>query len=284
MESSSYNVTEVVYKYCDQRGIDILRNRELKITPPNQFNDPFEFAPRVTCSNPPREVKRLLKDKNTIREMYLEAKADRAFVGSFRNFRQRFEKARPFFTQRLIAANSAVSAQTQKEFQDNVSAELGVLCMSSRRDSIVMWGHYCDKHRGLVVGFDKSLSIFKSGKGLRCVNYVQERVIYDSSWNRGGKDANAFADQLIFSKNCEWSYEEELRQLFKLEGLRNRPLADGVSGYFLPIPHSAIVSVMLGAKSSKQLEEAVKTTLRDRPFAHVIIKRAALHDTKFSLV
>jgi len=277
-------VNEVVYKYCDQRGIDILRHRELKITPPNQFNDPFEFTPRVTCSNPHGEVKRLLRDKNTIKEIYLEAKADGAFVGNFRDFRRRFKKARPALTEPLIAANPTVSAETQNEFQNNVSAELGVLCMSSRRDSIVMWGHYCDKHRGLVVRFDKSFAVFQSGKGLRRVNYVHERIIYDSSWNRGGKEAGDFADQLIFSKNYEWSYEEELRQLFKLEGLRNRPLADGAAGYFLPIPHSAIVSVMLGAKSSKQLEEAVNMTLRDRQFAHVIVKRAALHDTKFSLV
>ena len=156
--------------------------------------------------------------------------------------------------------------------------------MSSRRDSIVMWGHYCDKHRGLVIGLDQSLPIFQSGKGLRRVNYVQERVIYDSSWNCGRKEIGDFADQLVFSKNYEWSYEEELRQLFKLQGLINRLLADGVAGYFLPIPHSAIVSIMLGAKSSKQLEEAVKTTLRDPQFAHVVVKRAALHDTKFSLV
>ena len=39
--------SDVLYKYCDPRGIDILQSLRLKVTPPNQFNDPFEFMPRV---------------------------------------------------------------------------------------------------------------------------------------------------------------------------------------------------------------------------------------------
>jgi hypothetical protein len=40
----------IVYKYCKQQhGVDILKNLELKITPPNQFNDPFEFSPHMLC-------------------------------------------------------------------------------------------------------------------------------------------------------------------------------------------------------------------------------------------
>ena len=37
----------VVYKYCDPRGVDIFTNLRLRVTPPNRFNDFFEFAPRM---------------------------------------------------------------------------------------------------------------------------------------------------------------------------------------------------------------------------------------------
>lgn len=33
-----------VYKFCGKYGLEILRTLELKVTPPNQFNDPFEFT------------------------------------------------------------------------------------------------------------------------------------------------------------------------------------------------------------------------------------------------
>jgi len=38
-------MTDAVFKYCDARGVSILQDLELKITPPNEFNDPFEFRP-----------------------------------------------------------------------------------------------------------------------------------------------------------------------------------------------------------------------------------------------
>lgn len=32
-----------LYKYCDKNGVDILRHKVLKISPIDEFNDPFEF-------------------------------------------------------------------------------------------------------------------------------------------------------------------------------------------------------------------------------------------------
>ena len=46
-----------LYKYCDQRGIDILQSLRLKVTPPIQFNDPFEFMPKVDFEITPEKIK-----------------------------------------------------------------------------------------------------------------------------------------------------------------------------------------------------------------------------------
>lgn len=45
---------DTVYKYCGKHGLAILRNLELLVRPPNQFNDPFEFTPRMFYSGPVR--------------------------------------------------------------------------------------------------------------------------------------------------------------------------------------------------------------------------------------
>jgi hypothetical protein len=45
MAAAGWQITPpILYKYCDLRGLDILANLRLKVTP---FNDPSELAPRM---------------------------------------------------------------------------------------------------------------------------------------------------------------------------------------------------------------------------------------------
>jgi hypothetical protein len=143
-----------------------------------------------------------------------------------------------------------------------------------------MWGHYCDKHGGLVIGFDSSNSIFQK---LREVDYVRERVIFDATWTESDPKIGVFETEMTFSKNKDWIYEEELRQLFTLDSLVSKPLDDGTPGYFLPIPSEAVMSVALGAKCSGELERKVRSTLSQSCYSHVKLDRVILHDSKFAL-
>jgi hypothetical protein len=49
-------VRMVLYKYTNHYGVDILRNLEMKISPFNQLNDPFEITPftRTLSEDEPR--------------------------------------------------------------------------------------------------------------------------------------------------------------------------------------------------------------------------------------
>jgi Protein of unknown function (DUF2971) len=273
---------EAVFKYCDDRGVRILENLELKITPPNQFNDPFEFRPRVTCSSANRRFKNLLRDKNELRRMFLAQKSE-GFRGDFREFKKQLRKIRPTIVKALVPRMPEVNTELQTTYPERVSADHGVLCMSARKDSIVMWGHYCDKHRGMVIGFDRSWNMFGAVQGLRAVEYVRERVQWDTSWVPGGSKETAFLAQLIFSKNDEWKYEGELRQLFTLGSLPSRTVEDGSRGYFLPIPAQIVVSVSLGMRCSAALEKAVRSALDNPHLRHVRLDRARLHDNDFAL-
>ena len=37
----------ILYKYAGESGLRILEDLRLKITPPNEFNDPFEVTPHA---------------------------------------------------------------------------------------------------------------------------------------------------------------------------------------------------------------------------------------------
>ncbi len=274
---------EEVFKYCNSRGVDILCNLELKITPPDQFNDPFEFTPRVICSSPDYHVKRLYNDKAGLKIMFEEQKQAGVFKGDFREFKKKLRALRPGFRARFVESIPEINANLQAKQLNSVSRELGVLCLSSRADSIVMWGHYADKHTGIVIGFDKSWSVFHDKKGLRPVHYVSERTIWDTSYPPGSREAEEGSDMMILSKNQEWRYEGELRQLFVLEGLGQRLLDDGTRGYFRAVPPEIIRSVCLGFRCPLSRENEIRSVLKASHFAHVKISKASLHEEKYAL-
>lgn len=99
-----------------------------------------------------------------------------------------------------------------------------------------------------MIGFDGSSDVFhpKESVGLRSVDYVRQRVVFDASWVESDPKVKAFHDQAVFSKNDDWRYEEELRQCFLLSSLRNKPFENGSTGYFLSIPPTALSCVTLG--------------------------------------
>jgi len=150
-------------------------------------------------------------------------------------------------------------------------------------DSMLMWGHYCSAHRGIVIGFNRSWVWFQGPKGLRPVTYVRDRVIWDTSVKPGSVKEFQTAKQMVFSKNADWAYEKELRQMFLLKGLRKRALPDGRAGHFLPLKPEAIKSVVLGLRCSKETENTVRTALVRSGLSHVSVRRAVLHVSKFAV-
>ncbi|MGO8927219.1 MAG: DUF2971 domain-containing protein [Limisphaerales bacterium] len=290
-----------VFKFCGKYGLDILRNLELKITPPNQFNDPFEFTPRMICSDPLGCAKRDLARGPVLEELYKMCLSNGVFLGSFPEFQENVERERSKWEAILAEAPQQTLPLVEKEFLDRVSERFGVLCMSGGRDSILMWGHYCDKPLGLVIGFDRSASIFQQGKGLRPVVYDNKRVDYDSWWAVGSPEMAVFEERIILTKAQCWSYEAESRQIFplSLSSLKKKPLNKNMGlwaslllnfvhwsrtiGYFLPFPPSAIASVTLGPRCSPELEKEVGRILDKPCLAHVKRDRAVLHRDDFLL-
>jgi hypothetical protein len=274
-----------VYKYCGPHGVCILENLELKITPPNQFNDPFEFTPQMVAANPLGWAASVVRNKKHMKSLYLMVKADGQFGGNFRDFQAHVATHRPEMAKALSKIIMLGATHARQELLDKASTLFGVLCLSERPDSILMWGHYADSHRGLVIGFDNSSEVFHPHQdtGLRSVDYVRQRVVCDASWVESDPKVKAFHDQAVFSKNDDWGYEKELRQCFRLSSLRQKPLKNGSTGYFLAIPPTALVCVTLGVRCPAELEQRVRLVLTQPRLSHVELYRAILHESDFAL-
>src|SRR4051794_13568633 len=81
-----------LFKYCDERGLDILQNVRLKVSRPNAFNDPFEFSPRIVGAPKMSKARKQVKDKRMMEGLYKEAKAKGIFLGGFRDFRAEYKR------------------------------------------------------------------------------------------------------------------------------------------------------------------------------------------------
>lgn len=278
---------EIVYKFCGKYGLEVLRNLELKVTPPNQFNDPFEFTPKMFCSDPVGYATQTLGHEQDLKVFYEMRRRENKFSGSFRAFQEVAKGEMAKWVAILAEAPQHTSPLIEKEFLDQVSNQYAVLCMSGRRNSILMWGHYCDKPQGVVIGFDSSSAPFQLGKGLRPVVYVQERVPRDACWRAGSAEMLNFEEQIIFFKSAEWQYEAELRLFLALSSssLTRKPLKgeNEILGYFLPFPPVAIVSVTFGPRTSPEFENEVREVLHEPCFAHVKLDRTVLHKSTFEL-
>jgi hypothetical protein len=94
-----------------------------------------------------------------------------------------------------------------------------LFCITRSRDNLLMWAHYADQHRGVVLGFradverDSFLAIAKP------VQYSDRRPAFYQDLDekiaanrpRTVQEMAEFRNALIYSKSTHWSYEEELR-------------------------------------------------------------------------
>lgn len=104
------------------------------------------------------------------------------------------------------------------EFELRKAYDLGVLCLSSKFDSPLMWSHYADQHRGICIEFD--VSKLPAGT-VRNVNYGESREVSASAVQNWLRDDSAMARQEIeraclLTKSREWGYESEYRLLGRI--------------------------------------------------------------------
>jgi hypothetical protein len=226
-----------LFKYTTYDGaMKIVSNCSIKLSHPSAFNDPFDMS--------------LTEALGAELEEFLPG-LQRAFL-DFISGDIDYKQLRPgLFQAQIILLNQAIK-RLPKEKRDTLSLEYisdspasiwdieslresnrqmveqieeqfndwGIFCASGTRDSLLMWAHYADHHRGAVLEFqgdavkDSPLIVAKP------VRYSKDRPLVC----RSGEDlverslmapllevTNRILDDLVYTKSPEWQYEEEYR-------------------------------------------------------------------------
>lgn len=233
---------EIVYKYrnwTNDFNKAVLLKREVFLSPPSDFNDPFDC--RVTKNH------HLLNTNERI-EKYIE-KGIKGNLEYLKSQNRNIEFEENHLRERLKNLD-----EYQKHFEaidiEYTDKYLGVLSLSERWNSILMWSHYGDFHKGYCIGFEEEIMRTSGffGKGGR-VTYTNNLPKIDPI-DDGGKIMTSFYQTHFKAK--EWEYEEEYR-LTKL--FFDKPNEE--PNRIAVLPDNCIREVIIGLNTSKEHREEI---------------------------
>lgn len=145
----------------------------------------------------------------------------------------------------------------------------GICCFTTVNDSILMWSHYANHHKGFCLEFKSNNRL----EGINPLNVVYKKKLKPADYH--SKKDDAFY-HLIYSKSDCWSYEHELRT-FKsdLQNDNDRKVL---------FEKEDLLSVYLGVRCSPEDEHEIKTIIRDVYSNKVNFYKAKFANNSFSLV
>jgi len=303
----------VLVTYQSERGLDTLFHRELRVSPPSDFNDPFELRLASPAGYTTEQLKAHYLSQTAIPWLIERPKhsSDEAYMD---------------WVQQAVKAPRHKHAQIFSSVRDTMIDVLGkyrgVACFSAltykqkppslaaAKTTALMWAHYANKHRGLMIEFDiRSLVLtawLKSGWLFR-VHYHKNRpvaALEDFDLGSDGKSIDQLTMRWASPKFNAWAYEREWRLICPFvpekdpQGFTNARMVDGKLMHFAALrpaigkpatpwletsPVRSIKRVVLGQRATKQFKKDVIHVLESPAYKHVHIQEAQLSSRSFGL-
>ena len=270
----------ILYKYLRPERIDVLRNRRIRFTQPGDLNDPFEFRPKIVEAASDATVRSYVEenfDKLVDEEVAKYGALAQALpLSELKNLLHQQKELLPVIY-RLLEPTAL--KQLSPVIEDILNASIGVLCLTEVNNSLLMWGHYTDSHRGFVIGFDSESPFFWQRKTekdefgfLRRVEYTVERpqvVLSDTS-----------SGEWFQTKAKSWEYETEWRMIRVLAEADYRDNRTPFPVCLFDFPPEAVRQIIFGIRSDASLISEIQALACAFPNASVL---AAREDAGFAL-
>lgn len=272
----------ILYKYCDQfGGTEIIGSLELKLPFISEVNDPLECLPIFCCEG----------EKSKVKERCLLAfKRKQINIGDdlLKNLDKKIENGE---MQELLKKQSRVHV---KEWNDSKGCLLSV---SKTARNTVMWAHYAEKHKGIVIGIDFQEIFQKNGEQIGVVmepvKYSKDRIKIDISTDETTKEWRDAMSGALLNKSKDWQYEQEFRTIFlddMLKDWRRQGMAcfkelKGKITWFLKLHPSSIKEIIFGLFAEESLKNSIRKLKSSPGLKHVKLYNVAESDSyDFNLI
>lgn len=238
---------EAIYKYRDWNNSfhkRILTDTELYFTSPNAFNDPFDckITPNYEIlKKEEKKIEFINLELNSLIEIGNLKKSE--FNNHFKNFENKF---RDFY--------SFIEGLEKQELSF-INKHYGVASFSKLWNSILMWSHYGNHHKGFCVGFYEQK--FRESK-----KYLRGGLVFYGKEFPNIEPVDKRSLESLFKvthyKAEQWNYEEEYR-IVKL--IQNE--SDRVD----KIPVNYIKEIILGSEIREEDKNEIITFSKNNNIA-----------------
>lgn len=253
------NYPKIIYKYrnwTEKYHKDVLRKNELYMPSPKEFNDPFD------CRIPNNFTSLNSLDHKQEYANYLVAKHQEALNKGGYTYEAALNKIMSDLEdiKRYQEDHEQILFKQQDE-------DYAILSMSGRWNSILMWSHYANNHKGYCIGFYESKMresrIFGWGGPLGYNRNNQYPIItpYDNGMDK--------LFTISHTKSNEWKYEKEYRlsDLLITDNLEIR------KSRIRKIPNDFIAEINLGLMiSEKDKSDILKWATKKKIKVYQLIK------------
>jgi len=175
-----------VFKYCkvDKYTRENLDKDQLYFNKPRNFNDPYEGIFRF-------DIQDINLKHKLLRSLYQHKYEE--LIGSKLPLDDLIEHTR------IIYMNQFLN-------------EMRLCCMSCINDSILMWSHYADQHKGICIEFDVNHDmLFKIGAEVNYSEVIPTLKFQSHDDISDDKIVEKYSTSVPTNKYIAWSYEKEYR-------------------------------------------------------------------------
>lgn len=172
--------------------LEVILSGRIYFSSPTYFNDPFEMSSLLAP---------------------LERNAFEGRLARSGYFSTSPSQKRAAHRRYLEAFNAKASPALAEDWID----ALGVLCLTTQKNNLLMWAHYAANHSGVCIGFDSEHAPFSEAKP---VEYSEQRPAISSE-----TADDHLVRAALMTKSPHWSYEKEWRAI-------KRPISDDEKEYY----------------------------------------------------
>lgn len=195
MKQTLYKYMPVQSEEALERLVTMLRGR-IYYSSPCSFNDPFEMSAIFDVPDHD-EAMTLLDGTGALAGLHL-SKSARVKI---------YQQVRATLGTKNVVSREWINS-------------IGVLCLTTSPDDLLMWAHYAQNHTGICLGFDSGFEPFSTAQPV-CYQDSRARVAPLDTASREQR----LVENVLFVKSPHWKYESEWRCI-------KRPVRDDEKAYY----------------------------------------------------
>lgn len=260
------------YRFLNTYTLNCLQRSAIWMSPANKLNDPFESA---LFFNDREIVKSFFKQKDFAEQFRFHygcdiTKAEIDLILSSDDSETKFQAICKEKNIKRDFSNTVIFRdKIQQDYIDKHRAYIRICSLSERNDSLLMWSHYADSHRGISIEYD-----FSNNKELS--TYLEPAYYTDKIFNMTPYLSTKKVSTKVVSitKALDWQYEKEWRITFPSTNTNPK------DGYFkVPTPKA----IYLGARFHENSEEMKLCLFSICERMEISICQMDIHRTEFKI-